>query len=96
MVRGSKRWILIIGLFSDSSPAILYILVASIISSSFSGGRIDVILLQSMDLPEPGLPINIRLCFPAAAISKARLAILWPLTSEKSKGVISGVGRIWV
>ena len=39
---------------------------------------------ESMDLPVPGGPIINKLCPPAAAISKARRAVCWPLTSAKS------------
>ena len=35
-------------------------------------------------LPQPGDPIIIKLCPPAAAIIAARLAYSWPFTSEKS------------
>ncbi len=37
-----------------------------------------------IDLPEPGGPTNRRLCPPAAAISRARLALSWPRTSRRS------------
>ena len=40
--------------------------------------------LASMDFPVPGLPITIKLCPPAAAISMARRASLWPRTSAMS------------
>ncbi len=38
----------------------------------------------SIDLPEPGGPLINRLWWPAAAISSARLAAAWPLTSLRS------------
>jgi len=38
----------------------------------------------SMDLPVPGGPLISTLWPPAAATSSARLAWVWPLTSEKS------------
>jgi hypothetical protein len=37
-----------------------------------------------MDFPEPGVPTIIKWCRPAAAISSARLARSWPLTSMRS------------
>ncbi len=43
----------------------------------------------SIDLPEPGGPSISRLCPPAAAISRARLAMAWPRTSA-----MSGPGRV--
>ena len=47
-------------------------------------GRIPGSLLASMLLPEPGGPIINTLWFPAAAISRARLTVSCPFTSEKS------------
>ena len=38
----------------------------------------------SIDLPAPGGPTISRLWPPAAAISSARLAFSWPLTSRRS------------
>ena len=38
----------------------------------------------SIDLPDPGGPIISRLWPPAAAISSARFAVSWPLTSARS------------
>ena len=49
-----------------------------------SGGSIVGKLFASMVLPAPGGPINIALCPPAAAISKARLIFSCPFTSQKS------------
>jgi sialate O-acetylesterase len=43
-------------------------------------------------LPEPGGPIKIALCPPAAAISIARLIFSWPCTSAKSN---SGLSMAW-
>lgn len=40
--------------------------------------------LAIMDLPEPGGPISMMLCPPAAAISIQRLIDSCPLTSEKA------------
>ena len=42
------------------------------------------IRFANMVLPEPGGPIMMTLCPPAAAISKARLMLSCPLTSAKS------------
>ncbi len=53
-------------------------------SDRVKGGRIDGSRLASIDFPEPGGPINIRLCPPAAAISMALFIFCCPLTSVKS------------
>src|SRR5215469_10099372 len=53
-------------------------------SAGDSGGRIDGSRAASIDLPAPGGPTIRRLCPPAAAISKARLALSWPLMSTRS------------
>ena len=45
--------------------------------------------LASMVLPEPGGPMSIMLCPPAAAISIQRLTLSWPLTSAKSNSGVS-------
>ena len=57
----------------------------------------------SIDLPEPGGPIISKLWPPAAAISNARLALSWPLTSLRSSMAArdgasfgSGGGKSWV
>ena len=52
----------------------------------------------NIDLPDPGGPIIRRLWLPAAAISRARLAVSWPLMSFRSgsalcAGRIFGFGR---
>ena len=47
-------------------------------------------LLASMVFPEPGGPIIRTLWAPAAATSKARLAVVWPRTSRKSR--LPGLG----
>ena len=49
-----------------------------------SAGRIVGSRFASMVLPEPGGPIIITLCPPAAATSSARLTCSWPFTSAKS------------
>ena len=59
-------------------------------SAAVSGGSIDGRRAASMDFPAPGGPIISRLCAPAAAISSARLADSWPLTS-----LMSG-NRVWL
>ena len=54
--------------------------------------------------PAPGGPIISIACPPAAAISSARFAALWPRTSDisicdasfVSKAVVAGTGKIWV
>src|SRR5712672_533931 len=53
-------------------------------SAGSSGGRIPGMRAASIDLPEPGGPIIKRLWPPAAAISSARFALSWPLTSLRS------------
>lgn len=53
-------------------------------SCAVSGGRMPGMRWASIDLPEPGGPVNNRLCPPAAAISSARLACSWPFTSRRS------------
>ena len=65
---------------------------ASITSSRVSGGRIAASRRASMVLPPPGGPTSSTLCAPAAAISSARLAWAWPLTSEKSRSSAAAVG----
>jgi hypothetical protein len=52
--------------------------------AAVSGGRIEGRRLASIDLPEPGGPFISRLWPPAAAISRARLALSWPLMSRRS------------
>ncbi|MOA69901.1 hypothetical protein D3C78_1983810 [compost metagenome] len=53
-------------------------------SSTFIGGSRPAKRCASIDLPEPGSPTINRLWPPAAAISSARLAPVWPLTSARS------------
>ncbi len=65
-------------------PAMLWIFVLSIASSSDMGGMMVAMRFESIDLPEPGGPIMSRLCPPATATSMARLTWPWPLTSLKS------------
>ena len=60
-------------------------------SSASIGGRMPGRRCASIDLPVPGGPMSSRLCEPAAAISSARLAPAWPLTSRRS-GPGSGGG----
>ncbi len=67
-----------------SAPATLWICVVSTASGKVSGGRIPGKRLASMVLPEPGGPIISTLCDPAAATSRARLAVPCPRTSLKS------------
>ncbi len=65
-------------------PAMLCIFVTSRASSSVIGGRIEGIRRASMDFPVPGGPTINILWPPETAISIARFAISWPLTSAKS------------
>ena len=53
-------------------------------SSVLMAGNRPAKRCASMDLPEPGAPIINTLCPPAAAISSARRAAAWPLTSAMS------------
>ena len=66
------------------SPATECTIEVSSSSSAVSGGRRPGSLWASIDLPEPGGPVNSRLWPPAAAISSARLAPSWPFTSRRS------------
>ena len=45
--------------------------------------------LASIVFPEPGGPISMMLCPPAAAISIQRLTLSWPFTSAKSNSGVS-------
>jgi hypothetical protein len=72
-------------------------------SDGSSGGRMPGSRAASIDLPEPGGPIISMLWPPAAAISSARLALSWPLTSLRSSpapgagaSFASGGGSSWV
>ncbi len=53
-------------------------------SSVVIGGMIPAKRCASIVLPVPGGPTSSALCPPAAAISSARLAAAWPLTSNRS------------
>ena len=53
-------------------------------SSGASGGRMPGRREASIDLPVPGGPIMSRLWAPAAATSRARLTVSWPLMSFRS------------
>ncbi len=57
-------------------------------SSKVSGARIEGSRLASMVLPEPGGPIIRMLWLPAAATSRARLAVCWPRTSLEVHGEV--------
>src|ERR1700756_3417840 len=72
-------------------------------SAGSSGGNMPGRRAASIDLPDPGGPVISRLCSPAAAISSARLALSWPLTSCRSRPagraaarLGSGGGSSWV
>ncbi len=64
------------------------------ISSRLISGRIEVRRLASIVFPEPGGPIIRMLCPPAAAISRARLTCICPLTSYISR-LCCGVSFVW-
>jgi hypothetical protein len=57
------------------SPAIEWISDTSSSSRGVNGGKIDGSRAKSMDLPARGGPLKRRLWPPAAAISRARLAL---------------------
>jgi hypothetical protein len=58
--------------------------VVSSASCKVIGGKIEGNLFANIVFPEPGGPIRIILCPPAAAISIHRLIDSCPFTSEKS------------
>ena len=64
----------------SSIPDILCIFVTSNDSSIVKSGILFAIIV----FPEPGGPINMQLCPPAAAISNALFTFSCPFTSEKS------------
>src|SRR5258705_73340 len=74
---------------AESRPATLHTAVISIASSRARGGRRVPRRRASMVLPAPGGPSISRLCPPAAAISRARLAQTCPRTSERSSPSVS-------
>ncbi len=79
-----------------SSPAAEWMRVISSTSACVGGGRMPVSRRASMVLPEPGGPVMSRLWAPAAAISSARRARVWPRTSARSAiaiGTGGGGGR---
>ncbi len=59
--------------FSNVRPATLWILVVSSYSCNVIGGSILGNHLANIVLPEPGGPMRIILCPPAAEISRQRL-----------------------
>ena len=69
---------------SASWPATDWIIETSSSSRGASGGRIEGSRCASIDLPAPGGPLISRLWPPAAAISRARFALSWPLMSFRS------------
>ena len=71
-------------------PATEWIFVVSKASSIVMGGRIVGNLRASMVFPEPGEPIMIMLCPPAAATSIARFTFSCSFTSLKSSKSSSG------
>ena len=68
----------------SSIPDILCIFVTSNDSSNVKSGNIVGILFAIIVFPEPGGPINMQLCPPAAAISNSLFTFSCPFTSEKS------------
>jgi hypothetical protein len=54
--------------------------VTSSDSSCVIGGKMDGMRRASIVLPQPGGPTRMALCPPAAAISSARFATIWPQT----------------
>ena len=67
-------------------PATLWIMLTSSASLGGRSGSRPGSRAASIDLPEPGGPIIRRLCPPAAATSRARFAVSWPLISLRSSG----------
>ena len=59
-----------------SNPETLKSCVTSILSSSLNNGSIPEYAFANSVLPDPGGPIKMTLCPPAAAISEARFACL--------------------
>ena len=66
------------------SPATDHTMEVSSSSCEVSGGNRPGRRWAIIDLPDPGGPMNRMLWPPAAAISSARLALSWPLTSRRS------------
>ena len=58
-------------------------------SPKVMGGKILGNRFANIVFPEPGGPIKIILCPPAAAISIHRFMDSWPFTSAKSKSGFS-------
>src|SRR5205814_2078659 len=86
-----------------SPPATDWIIPSSKASAGSSGGRMPGSRAASIDFPEPGGPTIRRLWPPDAAISSARLALSWPLTSCRSSpaardgaSFAAGGGNSWV
>ena len=78
----------------SNPPARLAIDAASKASVILRGPSSPAKRCASMDLPEPGGPIINKLWPPAAAISSARFAPAWPLTSAMSSvSWDAGVGK---
>ena len=68
----------------ENRPLRLLMAALSSACSVLMSGSSPAKRCASMDLPAPGDPISKRLWPPAAAISRARLAPDWPLTSARS------------
>ena len=81
-----------IGWSSGSVPATEWILVLSMASSKVRSGRMDGSRCASILFPEPGGPMSSALWNPAAAISNARLANSWPMTSAISGRWVEELG----
>ena len=65
-------------------PTTEWILVVSKASFKVIGGKIDGKRFANIVFPDPGGPIKMILCPPAAAISMQRLILSCPFTSAKS------------
>ena len=75
-------------------PRVLRTIIVSTSSSSVRGGSIPRIARAISVLPLPGEPTRIKLWCPAAAISAARRAEVWPFMSAKSGLAASGKSGI--
>jgi len=75
----------------SSAPASDWIMEISSASHASSAGNRPGKRWSSIDLPAPGGPIINKLSPPAAAISSARLALSWPLTSCRSGALRAGL-----
>ncbi|KAF1021333.1 MAG: hypothetical protein GAK30_01954 [Paracidovorax wautersii] len=79
----------------EKRPARLATAALSSASSVVMGGSTPAKRWASSDLPEPGGPTSSRPWPPAAAISSARRAAIWPLTSRRSGAWRAAGGGGW-